>query len=87
MIVVLPSTFTFAAAMPSNVTVAPVAKPVPEIVTLVPPVAGPDAGVRPLMIGTVLGVVVENSAKFDAVAAAPGNAVKPSASALVRSVL
>ena len=85
--VVLPSTFIFEAAVPPKVTVAPLAKPVPEMVTVVPPVVGPDVGCKPLIIGAVFGVVVKNSAMFGAVAAAPGNDVNPSASALNRSVL
>ena len=86
-IVVLPTTFTFVAAVPPKVTVAPVAKPVPEIVTMVPPPAGPDVGDRLLMIGAVLGVVVKNSAMFGAVAAAPAYVLIPSDSPTVRSRL
>ena len=86
-IVVLPSTVTFEAAVPPKATVAPVANPVPEIVTEVPPVVGPDAGDKPVMIGAVFGVAVKNSDMFGAVAAAPGNDVNPTPSAVNRSVL
>ena len=85
--VVLPSTFTFVAAVPPKLTVAPVAKPVPEMVTVVPPAAGPEVGDRLLMIGAVFGVVVKNSDMFGAVAAAPGYVLMPSASPTVRSTL
>src|SRR5207237_7805899 len=50
-IVVLLTTFTFVAALPPRVTVAPAAKFVPVIVTAVPPVAGPGVGVLPLSGG------------------------------------
>ena len=71
-IVVLPTTFTLVAAVPPKATVAPAAKPVPEIVTAVPPAVEPDVGERPLIIGAVFGVAVKNSDKFGADAAAPG---------------
>ena len=56
MIVVLPTTFTFVAAVPPKLTVAPEAKPVPEIVTDVLPAVGPDDGETALTIGAVFGV-------------------------------
>src|SRR5205823_9167429 len=52
-IIVLLATFTFVAALPPRVTVAPAAKFVPVIVTAVPPVAGPDVGEIPLTVGAV----------------------------------
>jgi hypothetical protein len=70
--VVLPTTLTFVAVVPPKVTVAPEAKPVPEIVTDVPPVVGPDAGETPATIGAVFGVPEKNSDILFAVAAAPG---------------
>ena len=45
-------TTTFVAAVPPNVTVAPVAKFVPVIVTAVPPAAGPLFGDTLLTVGT-----------------------------------
>jgi hypothetical protein len=71
-IVVLPRTFIFVAAVPPKATVAPTANPVPEIVTVVPPAAGPEVGERLAMTGAVFGVMVKNSDMFGAVAAAPG---------------
>ncbi len=40
------------AAVPPNVTVAPAMKPVPVMVTLVPPVVKPVVGARPVTVGT-----------------------------------
>jgi hypothetical protein len=51
--VVLFTTLTFVAAVPPNVTVAPVAKFVPVIVTAVPPTAGPLFGETLLTVGIV----------------------------------
>src|SRR6185295_13399772 len=84
-IVVLPATFTLVAKLFANFTVAPTAKPVPEMVTVVPPAAGPEFGEILLMTGAVFGVVVKNSDMFAAVAAAPGCVVTPNASSTVRS--
>src|SRR6266542_670620 len=64
---VLPTTLTDDATAPQKATVAPDANPVPKIVTVVPPSAGPEVREKPLMIGAVLGVVVKNSAMFPAV--------------------
>jgi hypothetical protein len=52
-IVVVLITETFVAALPSTLTVAPeeMKKPVPVIVTAVPPAAGPDAGATPVTVG------------------------------------
>ena len=44
-------TVTPVAAVPPNATVAPDAKPVPEMVTGVPPAAGPLAGLTPDTVG------------------------------------
>ena len=44
-------TVTPVAAVPPNDTVAPDAKPVPEMVTEVPPAAGPVAGLTPNTVG------------------------------------
>src|SRR5262245_44012399 len=71
-IVVLPTTLTFVAEAPPKLTDAPEAKPVPEIVTEVPPAAGPDAGETPPTIGAVFGAPEKNSDMLLAVAAAPG---------------
>ena len=87
MILVLPNTVTFVAGAPPNVTVAPEAKPLPVIVTVVPPAAGPDDGETPVMSGAVLGVAEKNSAMFDAVAEPPGYVPIPSASPATRSTL
>jgi hypothetical protein len=86
LIVVLPAT-TAEALVPPNVTVAPVAKPVPEIVTDVPPATGPDDGDAPVTFGAEFGVGPKNSDMFGAPAAAPGKLVRPSASAMSRRVL
>ena len=45
------TTTTLVAAVAPNVTVAPAAKFAPVIVTAVPPVVGPDAGVTLLTVG------------------------------------
>ena len=44
-------TVKLAAAVPPNVTAVAPVNPVPVIVTLVPPVAGPEVGERPVMVG------------------------------------
>ena len=44
-------TVKLAAAVPPNVTAVAPVKPVPVMTTLVPPVAGPDVGARPLTDG------------------------------------
>ena len=44
-------TVTPVAAVPPNATVAPDAKPVPEMVTVVPPAAGPLDGLTPDTVG------------------------------------
>jgi hypothetical protein len=52
-VIVVPfTTTTFVAAIPPNVTVAPVAKFVPVIVTAVPPATGPLFGDTLLTVGT-----------------------------------
>ena len=50
-ILVLLATTTFVAAVPPNVTVAPVAKFVPVIVTDVPPAVEPLFGDTPVTVG------------------------------------
>jgi hypothetical protein len=50
-IVVLFTTTTLVAAVPPNVTVAPVAKFVPVIVTAVPPAVVPDGGDIEITVG------------------------------------
>jgi hypothetical protein len=50
--VVLFTTFTLVAAVPPNVTVAPVTKFVPVIVTAVPPAVVPLFGETPPTVGT-----------------------------------
>src|ERR1700682_1422536 len=64
---VLETTFTFVAAVPPNVTVAPLAKFVPVIVVVWPPVDGPLLGFRPLMVGAGLacGVTVKVPSMFE----------------------
>jgi hypothetical protein len=42
---------TFVAAVPPKLTVAPVTKFVPVTVTVVPPAAGPEVGLRELTVG------------------------------------
>ena len=71
-IVVLPTTVTELAAVPPKLTAAPVAKPVPVMVTAVPPLTRPDGGETVSMIGAVFGVGPKNSDILGAVAAAPG---------------
>ena len=51
---VLEFTTTLVAAVPPKVTAAPGAKPVPEIVVLVPPVVGPEVGEIELTVGAGL---------------------------------
>ena len=72
LIVVLPTTLTLLAAVLPKLTLAPEAKPVPEIVTDVPPAVGPEDGESPATIGAVFGVPEKNSDILFAVAAAPG---------------
>jgi len=48
------ATFTFVAAVPPKVTVAPVRKPVPVMVTEVPPAALPVFGVIDATVGAGL---------------------------------
>src|SRR6266511_4095855 len=57
---------TFVAAAPPKVTVAPLWKPVPEIVTLVPPAARPAGGVTPVTV-TDDGAVTVTLADFASV--------------------
>jgi hypothetical protein len=56
--VVLFTTFTLVAAVPPNVTVAPVAKFVPVIVTAVPPAVVPLFGETLLTVGGAIGASV-----------------------------
>ena len=51
---VLLTTFTAVAAVPPRLTVAPARKPVPVIVTAVPPATGPAFGVIELTVGAGL---------------------------------
>jgi hypothetical protein len=51
---VLLTTLTLVAAVPPSVTVAPDKKPVPVIVTAVPPAVVPDAGEVALTVGAGL---------------------------------
>ena len=51
---VLPTTATFVAAAPPMVTVAPVRKPVPVIVTEVPPAVVPELGEMLVTVGAGL---------------------------------
>jgi len=54
---VLLTTFTAVAAVPPTLTVAPARKPVPVMVTPVPPLAGPEFGVIALTVGAGIGAV------------------------------
>ena len=47
-------TVTEPAAVPPNLTVSPDAKPVPVIVTLVPPAVGPLVGAMPDTVGAAM---------------------------------
>ena len=51
---VLLTTFTFVADVPPSMTVAPARKPVPAIVTAVPPFTVPVLGVIELIVGAGL---------------------------------
>jgi len=51
---VLPTTFTLVAAVPPKVTVAPARKPLPVMVTEVPPTIGPAFGVIEPTVGAGL---------------------------------
>ena len=51
---VLPATFTPVAAVPPRLTVAPARKPVPVMVTEVPPAADPVFGVIDVTVGAAL---------------------------------
>ena len=53
-IVVLPVTTTFVAAVPPRLTVAPDWNPVPVMVTAVPPLAAPELGAIEVTVGTGL---------------------------------
>jgi hypothetical protein len=56
------ATFTFVAAVPPNLTVAPATKPDPVIVTEVPPLVGPTFGETDVIANefVVLGKIVES---------------------------
>ena len=54
---VLLTTVTLVAAVPPSVTVAPARKPVPVIVTGVPPAVVPDGGAIELTVGAGFDVV------------------------------
>lgn len=49
---VLLTTTTLVAGVVPNATVAPETKPVPDMVTVVPPTRGPAVGVRAVTVGT-----------------------------------
>jgi hypothetical protein len=49
---------TISAGAPSKVTRVVPARPVPVIVTVVPPAVGPSSGVRPVMTGSAAGGAV-----------------------------
>jgi len=53
-----PPNITFVAATPPNVTVAPVWKFVPVIVTEVPPAEGPDGGLTFVTVGSALTMTI-----------------------------
>jgi hypothetical protein len=86
-IVVLLVTKTLVAGTPPIISVAPVVKPLPLIVTEVPPAVVPEFGVILLTFGVGEVDVLKNSAMLGADADAPGKEVSPIASAIVRSVL
>jgi len=54
---VLPVTLTPVAAVPPKLTVAPARKPVPVMVTPVPPLAGPEFGAIELTVGAGIGAM------------------------------
>ena len=87
MIEVLLVTFTFVAGDPPIITVAPVEKPLPLIVTDVLPVVAPEFGAIAEIAGEGLVDVSKNSSIFPAVEAAPGKFVNPRASAIILSTL
>src|SRR5689334_22188437 len=84
--VVLPTTVA-EADVPPNVTVAPDVNPLPETTTAAPPLLGPDDGDTLAICGAVFVGAPKNSAMLGAPAAAPGKLVKPTPSAISRSVL
>ncbi len=57
MIEVLFTTATLVADVPPSFTVAPDRKPVPVMVTVVPPATGPELGVIAVTVGAGLGAV------------------------------
>ena len=57
---VLLATATLVAAVPPNVTVAPLAKFVPVIVTLVPPAMAPEFGETPLTVAAAVAEPMTN---------------------------
>src|ERR1051325_5343949 len=80
-IVVLPTTVTLVAGVEPKFTRAPETKPVPLIVTLVPPEVVPLFGVIAVAIGAVFGVAPKNSDMVAAPAPAPGTLDRPRPSA------
>jgi len=48
------TTVTLVAATPPKVTLVAPVRPVPVMVTAVPPIAGPDEGDTPMMVGTAI---------------------------------
>jgi hypothetical protein len=60
------TTMTLVAAAPPNVSVAPLTKLVPVIVTLVPPLAGPELGDTLATVGTKAGLMANVNDSFAA---------------------
>ncbi len=60
----LPATFTFVAGTPPNCTEAPDAKPVPVIVTAVPPEVAPELGKTEVTVGPALGLATLKLSKM-----------------------
>jgi hypothetical protein len=86
-IVALFVTFILLAGNPPKLTVAPVANPLPLIVTDVPPFVVPEFGDMAETTGVGLVDVSNSSSIFGAVEAAPGKLVSPKASAVILSTL
>jgi hypothetical protein len=72
----LPATFTFAAAAPPKVTVAPEAKPDPVMVTDVPPPVGPEFGDTPAIVGAGAGPPPERARIVLSFLNAPGEVLR-----------
>jgi hypothetical protein len=86
-IVVVLTTLILVAVVPPNVTVASPEKPVPAIVTLVPPLVAPDAGATLVGAGTVTYVYPPTSVTFSAAESVITTSMVPSACAGATAVM